>query len=61
MRCKLYIRHQGQTIPLGTFRNRAKAADFFTLYIDTLKSTGGSYPEPIYVESGIRRKFKYHS
>lgn len=51
MSCKLYMEHNGNTIPLGTFKNQKKAIEFWELYLNNLKSNKNCYPKAIFVES----------
>ena len=52
MACMLYAQYKGSDIRLGRFRNREAAEEFFRLWLETLKSSSGPYPVPIFVESG---------
>ena len=58
MACMLYARYNGQDIRLGRFKSRGAAEDFFQLWTNTLKSNGGKYPTPIYVETKKKRGVK---
>lgn len=55
MACRLYYTSGGASFQLGTFRNRAKAEEFWYFIREALTDKLG-HVEPVYVETGKGRK-----
>lgn len=53
--CSIYYQENGKHEHLGTFRNRAKAEEFWRAIGPALERKTGRKLEPIYVETGKGR------
>ena len=55
MACKLFYQYGAVSYPLGTFRSREKAEEFWTAIKPQLEDKLGNQLKPIYVETGKGR------